>query len=193
MNLKKIVSKAYGELNTTKNALLNIINKPTMVILYHRVTNIENDPQMLAVSPDNFYQQVKFLRDNYNIVRFEDNWQDYDNKSIVITFDDGYEDNFIEALPILEDLKVPATFFISTGLIDSDRIFWWDELEYLIFCNSKCSNIYQFNSDEMNIKYRTESEAEIRQFYKEIHKIILHSNSIDLQNRLLNSVREWSK
>jgi peptidoglycan/xylan/chitin deacetylase (PgdA/CDA1 family) len=53
-------------------------------------------------------------------------------RSVVITFDDGYADNCLEALPILEAEGVPATFFVSTGTIGTDREFWWDELERLL-------------------------------------------------------------
>jgi peptidoglycan/xylan/chitin deacetylase (PgdA/CDA1 family) len=44
-----------------------------------------------------------------------------------ITFDDGYANN-ARALPILERLSVPATFFISTGHVATQRAFWWDVL-----------------------------------------------------------------
>jgi peptidoglycan/xylan/chitin deacetylase (PgdA/CDA1 family) len=47
----------------------------------------------------------------------------------VITFDDGYVDNFLFALPLLEKYKVPATIFVTTDYIGKDRELWWDELE----------------------------------------------------------------
>ncbi len=50
-----------------------------------------------------------------------------------MTFDDGYADNLFEALPILESTGAQALFFISTGLVDSDREFWWDALTNVFF------------------------------------------------------------
>jgi peptidoglycan/xylan/chitin deacetylase (PgdA/CDA1 family) len=50
---------------------------------------------------------------------------------VVITFDDGYLDNIENALPILHEAGLPATFYIATGYVGSDREFWWDDLERL--------------------------------------------------------------
>jgi peptidoglycan/xylan/chitin deacetylase (PgdA/CDA1 family) len=50
------------------------------------------------------------------------------SRSVIVTFDDGYADNFLEAKPLLERRDMPATMFLATGYIDSGREFWWDEL-----------------------------------------------------------------
>lgn len=41
-------------------------------------------------------------------------------------------DNFTNALPILEELDIPATIFVSTGNINTSEEFWWDELERIL-------------------------------------------------------------
>jgi peptidoglycan/xylan/chitin deacetylase (PgdA/CDA1 family) len=51
---------------------------------------------------------------------------------VVVTFDDGYADNFTDAKPLLERYAIPATIFVTAGYVGSDREFWWDELERLI-------------------------------------------------------------
>lgn len=50
-------------------------------------------------------------------------------RGVVITFDDGYADNLIEAKPILERLNVPATVFVANANLGSKAEFWWDDLE----------------------------------------------------------------
>ena len=51
---------------------------------------------------------------------------------MALTFDDGYRNNFTHALPVLERLGIPATFFICTGMIGTRRGFWVDRLDYAI-------------------------------------------------------------
>jgi peptidoglycan/xylan/chitin deacetylase (PgdA/CDA1 family) len=52
--------------------------------------------------------------------------------SIAITFDDGYRDNFTTAYPILREFRLPATIFLTSGLIDSQEAPWWDRVGYAI-------------------------------------------------------------
>jgi len=54
------------------------------------------------------------------------------DRSVVVTFDDGYSDNFHNAKPLLERYDIPATVFLTTGYIGHEREFLWDELERLL-------------------------------------------------------------
>ena len=51
---------------------------------------------------------------------------------VLVTFDDGYRDNYTTALPILRRHGIPAIFFVATDYIDARRLFWWDKLNYLL-------------------------------------------------------------
>src|SRR5689334_4536799 len=92
----------YSGLRRAKNRALNLVDSPVVILLYHRVTTLPADPQLLAVSPDNFRAHLKFLKENFPVVRFEDDWSEVKKPAVAITFDDGYADNALEALPILE-------------------------------------------------------------------------------------------
>lgn len=99
-----------------------------LCLLYHKVNDVKDNIYNLAVSPGEFEKHIRYLQQNYRILRFEEDWEDISEDSVVITFDDGYADNFLYALPVLEKYKVPATVFVSSGNIGTDKEFWWDEI-----------------------------------------------------------------
>lgn len=53
-------------------------------------------------------------------------------RAVAVTFDDGYEDNYLHAFPVLRELGIPATIFLTTGHIDSSKTFWWDAIAAMI-------------------------------------------------------------
>jgi peptidoglycan/xylan/chitin deacetylase (PgdA/CDA1 family) len=102
---------------------------------------------------DNFERQVEFLKRNIGFAEscyikdehFESSLR------VLLTFDDGYLDNYQYAYPILKDHNVPAIFFVATKYIGTDDIIWHDKLRLLA---------------EKGI----ESKKEIRQILTRIHK-----------------------
>ena len=52
--------------------------------------------------------------------------------SYAITFDDGFENNFTLAAPILEHFSTPGCFYVSTGLIENNEMTWIDKIEYCL-------------------------------------------------------------
>jgi peptidoglycan/xylan/chitin deacetylase (PgdA/CDA1 family) len=54
----------------------------------------------------------------------------FPSNSFAITFDDGFENNYSVALPVLEKLELPATFYITTGFIQENQMSWIDKIEY---------------------------------------------------------------
>lgn len=105
--------------------------------MYHRVIDIDSDPQMLAVTENNFRAQMQFLKKRYTILSLKYLYEaiqkkNVPGKAIVITFDDGYADNLYNAKPVLKELNIPATVFVSTGLTEKKTEFWWDELERIL-------------------------------------------------------------
>jgi peptidoglycan/xylan/chitin deacetylase (PgdA/CDA1 family) len=110
-----------------------------LILIYHRVADLERDPQLLAVSPANFENQVKMLSEEYRVVPLEDllaslRRRRVPDRAVVLTFDDGYADNLTTAEPMLSAHGVPATVFVSSGYVNAQREYWWDELERLVLC-----------------------------------------------------------
>lgn len=102
--------------------------------MYHRIAEPLTDTWNLAVSPENFEEHLKVLKEYKLIPVSELDTILTKNKQIpantvLLTFDDGYRDNYLIAKPLLEKYKVPATFFITTNAIGKQDEFWWDALE----------------------------------------------------------------
>lgn len=127
--LRSLCQTGLSFVRGTVNSLQNLVDPPLVVLLYHRVCDLSDDPFQLAVSPDNFRNQLKYLKDNWPIIRLKDIPSYRGEQAVAVSFDDGYADNLIYALPILEEFEVPATFFITSGYLDSNKEFWWDYLE----------------------------------------------------------------
>jgi peptidoglycan/xylan/chitin deacetylase (PgdA/CDA1 family) len=130
-----MVKKLLGR---SRRYFLNKLDRPAVILLYHRVTTLEKDPQMLSVHPKNFHDQVDFLKKEYSLMYAEE-FADliFQNKplparTVVLSFDDGYADNYLEALPILESLKAQALFYVATDYIGTNKELWWDELERIL-------------------------------------------------------------
>jgi peptidoglycan/xylan/chitin deacetylase (PgdA/CDA1 family) len=116
---------------TFRNYIYKIRQKSLITVLaYHRVAIDEDD--INAVSLENFEKQMAFLKRRYSVIRLDEllsrmNAGLNDERSVVITFDDGYLDNYTNAVPILEKYELPASFFISTGFIGSTKGFMHDK------------------------------------------------------------------
>lgn len=106
-----------------------------IVLMYHRIARQEVDPWELSVAPDNFARHLEILRTSklpiVPLGAAADAWSDSRSlsKSVAITFDDGYVDNFLQAQPLLAQYDAPATWFVTSGYVGSSGEFWWDVLE----------------------------------------------------------------
>lgn len=92
-----------------------------VILMYH---SIGDNGEFFTVSEKEFDRQMIYLKENnFNVVSLSEvvsmleNNLLIPNKTVAITFDDGYEDNFRSAFPILNKCGFPATIFVSTANI----------------------------------------------------------------------------
>ena len=110
-----------------RNWLYKTMKKsPISVLTYHR---IDDDPaDVNAVSPANFERQMAYLKRHYRVITVAELLTILERghnteRAVVVTFDDGYRDNYCHALPILKKHDITACFFIATGFIGTKRAF----------------------------------------------------------------------
>jgi len=173
------------------NRLLNRIDPPVLILLYHRVTALATDPQQLAVTPGNFRDQMGLIRDTFPLVGLGDDWSGLTGPAIAVTFDDGYSDNYHEALPILEEYGVPATVFVGTGSVGSREEFWWDELERLLLLPGDYPACFCLDDDGNSRSWPTVSPEDRAVLYHNLHRILKQTDT-PLRQAMLRHLQDWS-
>ncbi len=111
------------------------------VLMYHRISDLSDKERLsplmrdLTVSPADFDRQVRYLVDNgfapllaREVEEAVINGRKLPEKSVAITMDDGYKDNFDQAFPILQKYRVPATIFLVTNTVDTAGHLSWDDV-----------------------------------------------------------------
>ncbi len=163
--------------------------KNIAVLMYHRIIDSNYNFWKLNVSPRTFEEHIRYISQNYKVLRLEEEWSNIveaDQKYVVVTFDDGYADNYRYALPILEKYHVPATIFVSTDLIDTDEMYWWDELEK-IFLIDKYRGEFVFGGVSYKISDANDSRdvcVRIRNLIKDMDPAERRGNLADLRSLL---------
>lgn len=113
-----------------------------LILAYHRILEAAPDfcfdREVVSATPAEFEREVRFIQQYFRVVSFA-GLKDILASSalpppnvLLLTFDDGYRDNFEHAYPILRRYQVPATVFVAAGYIDTGRTPWWDEVNYLL-------------------------------------------------------------
>ena len=190
--LESLAGSARKKALSLLNRVLNRIDPPVIVLLYHRVATLKSDPEMLAVTPENFRAQICYLKETFPILRFEDDWTTVDKPSVVLTFDDGYADNALVALPILDEVDVPATFFVSTGNIGTREEFWWHELERIILKKQSLPSIFTLEDERVGSSWTTSTPGQLHEFYQGIVRLMNAADS-GHRNKWLVQLRRWAE
>jgi len=144
-----------------------------LVLNYHRVGIPQDslfDRALWSATEDDFDEQVRVLKHNCDIIGLDD-LPDVERdlqsncggtRFGMITFDDGYLDNFETAFPILNSHNAPGVFFITTGFLDESPLAWWDEISWMVR-TSTCSSIdtANWNGQEIPVD-RTDCDSASR-------------------------------
>ncbi len=111
---------AFLRLRGVPRRTISRLTARPIILMYHRVVDLPADPQLLAVGRAHFAEQLEVLRERFrpaslNDIRLQLADGRLDRRTVVVTIDDGYADNLLNARPLLERFEVPATIFIATA------------------------------------------------------------------------------
>ena len=107
------------------------------IINYHRVGD-DSDIFLNKLDTQTFERELHYIEERFKILPLNELSQHLEagapggNSFAAITFDDGYKDNFTQALPILRKHGIKAAFFPITDVLDRESMLWVDEVRYMI-------------------------------------------------------------
>jgi peptidoglycan/xylan/chitin deacetylase (PgdA/CDA1 family) len=114
------------------------------ILAYHRVLDLPSeetfpyDVELVSASVEDFARQMKYVKERFtpisfaDLLRFLDRGENPPRGSVIVTFDDGFADNYHNAFPVLKALQVPATIFLATGYLDQQEQYWYEKLTYAV-------------------------------------------------------------
>ena len=148
ISLKDILKKSSAAV-LYKTGLLSLVGHTspgnlTILALHRVVTDVQWSESLyksMMITVGQFESLLGMISRNYHPVSLAAAVQQiregkrFKPGTVVITFDDGYLDVYQHAYPLLRAYDIPATLFITTGVIGGDcKYLWWDEIDY--FCQT---------------------------------------------------------
>ena len=114
-----------------------------LVLNYHRIGNAEDDlfdPGVFSATAEQFDNQIACMKRRLSLVTLDEALAFINGTikektrrcRVLLTFDDGYLDNYEIAYPILRSHGVQGVFFLATGMVGSCELPWWDRIAYLV-------------------------------------------------------------
>lgn len=177
-----------------------ISSKKTLRILaYHRIGDIDEvsypfDNELISSSVKDFDRQMKYAATHYRVMTFREideymkNNGETPENALIVTFDDGYADNYENAFPILKKYNLKAVFFLTTDYIGTDRAFWFEKLAYyrkkgLIDASTHCTELHESNADRREQRQHCLSPAQ------DLHSAIIRAPNQD-RLRMLERIEQ---
>ncbi len=115
------------------------------ILMYHAV--VRNPPEGVPsgfLGESLFQQQIRYLKKHFNVLPLAEAVekmyrQELIHPTLAITFDDGFQNNYDVVFPILREAGLCATIFLTTGLIGTDKTFWYLQLNEAVMRTKKAS------------------------------------------------------
>ncbi len=112
-----------------------------LVLVYHRIGNPDDDrfdPGVFSATGDQLDEQLSYLKRHASLVTLQEARAFAEGTltertrrcRVLITFDDGYLDNYEVAFPILRSHGIQGVFFLTTSMVGSCSVPWWDHIAF---------------------------------------------------------------
>lgn len=192
--LKQLLKKSFYSIGTLwlSEGLIKPFISNVIILVYHRVlpsdqinkNNIINYGNYVTV--EQFEKQMEYISERFKVITLDDmlNGIKVKNKPyVVITFDDGYKDNLIYALPVLEKYNIPTIIYIISAVPENIAEVWWFELEMI--CGSQKS--VELNWLGKNHQWEMADLFAKERCFKEIKEIIIKLSSCNQVSKFIEN------
>ncbi len=188
--------RGRGRILKTLGAIRRWFKPGGVILMYHRVTDLVPDTYNLAVSPAHFAEHVQILRRRCTpmpLIELIDalTTGTLPKRAVAVTFDDGYYDNYSEAAPLLQAAGIPATVFVASGYVDSQREFWWDELERVVLMPQQVPSELHLRLNGQHYTWDTGTFEERTTAHQALHKLISQQD-MQTRARTLEALVAWA-
>lgn len=163
MPKKEKIFKAVNYIGV--NDLFRYLNKSKdLCLMYHGIVPDDYPIESwLLVKDGNFRKQLEYLKKHWEVVHIEAYMMGEFNTSkpkAILTFDDGYQNTYSVAYPILKELNLPCTVYVITDFIDTNELFWFDKVIYALQkkpikslrCSELCYGLDNYKFDDIGIR-----------------------------------------
>ena len=144
IKVKSILASFISGVGINSRKLGRYSNEYYAILMYHRVVPKDEQGRWvqagMVVDPDTLDLHIRYLRKHFQIISLSDLAElqlgparkSHEMRLCVLTFDDGWSDFYEYAYPILKMHEAPATVFLPTDFIGTNRWFWTDHLGILL-------------------------------------------------------------
>lgn len=160
--------------------------KRLIILTYHRA------------SEGNLRRHLRYLRRHYRMMHLDAALNELFSRAeessaqaqrdkrtpLVLTFDDGYQDNYIHAFELARELKVPITIFLIPGYLEKREYFWWREGQRL----ARAAPLAEVTLE--GVKYQLAQPAEREKLAHRIDTMLRYAPSVSEREMLLIVIRE---
>ena len=171
-----------------------------LILMYHRILPIDDprsqseEPGMM-VTPETFRMHLEVIKEHFNIVHLS-HWLDYkqtdnhlEGNYCAITFDDGWADNYEYAYRTLKQFDIPATIFVVSELVGTNRLFWPERLAQLITTIAETTPEYWSSPDlswltDLPVSYGFNTQKPSQDQLSEIIAQLKNLNDVDIHKKI---------
>jgi peptidoglycan/xylan/chitin deacetylase (PgdA/CDA1 family) len=198
MSKKALVAKLLFKYLRFFSYYLDQLKSNQLSILgYHRVFDYsyKNYPfyrSIISTNAEMFEQQMRFVKKNFNVINFQilqqiiDAGEKIPRGTLIITFDDGYADNYEIVFPILKKYDLTATIFTLTSSIMDGEPFWFELTKY--FFDTCSPGVYTFKDETLRLEITEASRESARKEFWIYIRTIENARRENIVNKIKNGI-----